>query len=334
MPQQAKKKNPKRIKKENYWQRLWGYCDDYQTALLVDVDNVSSKQIIKLRQKLRAINAHFVCGKNTLMKAALNYKMGEPTEGQEDYETRKDSWKPMPELEKLVNALRGNTGIIFSNGDLTEVKKVIDAEAREAPAKAGAIAPDDVWIQPGATGLDPKQTSFFQNLQIATKIVKTQIDIIAEKKILTSGQKIEPTHAALLDKLKIRPFSYKMHVKAIYDKGQIISAAILDITNDDILAKLSTGISNMASISLASGYVTKPAIPHLILNSFKNLASVTFATDYSFPQADKMKAAAAAGAVAAAPAGGAPAKAEKAEEKEEEEEEANVDMGGLFGDDY
>lgn len=73
---QAKKKNPKRIKKENYWQRLWGYCDKYQTALLVDVDNVSSKQIIKLRQKLRAIDAHFVCGKNTLMKAAINYKMG------------------------------------------------------------------------------------------------------------------------------------------------------------------------------------------------------------------------------------------------------------------
>lgn len=208
-----------------------------------------------------------------------------------------------------MNALRGNTGLIFSNGDLTEIKKVIDEEAREAPAKAGAIAPDDVWIQPGATGLDPKQTSFFQNLQIATKIVKTQIDIIAEKKILTAGQKIEPTHAALLDKLKIRPFSYKMHVKSIYDKGQIISAAILDITNDDILDKLSSSISNMAAISLESGYVCRPAIPHMILNSFKNLACVSFATDYSFKEADKMKAAAASGAVAAAPAGGAPAAA-------------------------
>lgn len=45
----------------------------------------------------------------------------------------------------------------------------------------------------------------------------------------------------------------------------------------------------MAAISLASGYITKPAIPHLIVNSFKNLASVSFVTDYSFKQAEKLK---------------------------------------------
>ena len=45
--------------------------------------------------------------------------------------------------------MKGNTGIIFSNGDLSEVKKVIDEQKREAPAKAGAIAPDYVFIFAG-----------------------------------------------------------------------------------------------------------------------------------------------------------------------------------------
>jgi large subunit ribosomal protein LP0 len=98
------------------------------------------------------------------MKAALNHKMKKPEEADEDYAERKDSWVESPELEKIVTLLRGNTGIIFTNGDLAEVKKVIDAEAREAPAKVGAIAPDEVWIRAGPTGLDPKQTSFFQQL--------------------------------------------------------------------------------------------------------------------------------------------------------------------------
>ena len=80
-----------------------------------------------------------------------------------------------------------------------------------------------MWIRAGSTGLDPKQTSFFQQLAIATKIVKTQIEITADKKIITVGQKIEPTHAALLDKLKIRPFNYKMHVKKVYEDGQIFN---------------------------------------------------------------------------------------------------------------
>lgn len=90
------------------------------------------------------------------MKAGLNHKMKEPEETDEDYQERKDNWKPQPELDKIVSLLKGNTGIIFSNGDLSEIKSIIDSESREAPAKVGAVAPDDVWIFAGSTGLDPK----------------------------------------------------------------------------------------------------------------------------------------------------------------------------------
>ena len=126
-----------------------------------------------------------------------------------------------------------------------------------------------------------------------------------------------------------------MNVKRVYDEGSVFNPEVLDITPEDIRNKFSKAIANMASISLGSGYITKPAIPHMIANAFKNLASVTFDSDYSFKQAEKMKEAA-KNAVRAGPATGAPAAAAKAEVKEEkkEEEAADVDMGGLFGDDY
>jgi large subunit ribosomal protein LP0 len=139
-----------------------------------------------------------------------------------------------------------------------------------------------VWIRAGATGLDPKQTSFFQQLNIPTKIVKTQIEIITDKKIITAGCKIDSSQCGLLDKLKIRPFNYKMHVKRVYDDGSIFNPEVLDITSESIRARFAISISNMAAISLASGYITKPAIPHMLANAFKNLASVTFTSDYSF----------------------------------------------------
>jgi large subunit ribosomal protein LP0 len=120
---------------------------------------------------------------------------------------------------------------------VSDIKKVLDNEAREAPAKVGAIAPIEVWIRAGSTGLDPKQTSFFQQLNIPTKIVKTQIEIVADKRIIAAGTKIEATHAALLDKLKVRPFSYKMGVKKVYEDGQVFGPEILDITTSDILKR-------------------------------------------------------------------------------------------------
>mmetsp|Transcript_8242 Transcript_8242/g.6145 ORF Transcript_8242/g.6145 Transcript_8242/m.6145 type:complete len:192 (-) Transcript_8242:478-1053(-) len=186
-----KKKSEKRIKKEKYWKKLFGITDEYTKALLVDCDNVSSKQINLIRHKLRPLGAVMIMGKNTLMKAALNHKMKEPEQGDFDYEERKDSFKNCDQLDNLIKLMRGNTGFIFSNGNLSEIKKVIDSQKREAPAKVGIIAPDDVWIRAGSTGLDPKQTAFFQSLNIQTKIVKTQIEIVSDKKIITAGTKID-----------------------------------------------------------------------------------------------------------------------------------------------
>jgi len=191
-----------------------------------------------------------------------------------------------------------------------------------------------VWVRSGSTGLDPKQTAFFQSQNIQTKIVKTQIEIVADKKVITKGTKIEGGQSALLEKLKIRPFSYKMNVKKVYEEGSIFSADVLDITPADIRAKFQSVITNFAAISLATGYIVKPAIPHLLANSFKNLAAVTFVADYSFKQADKLKEAAKNAPKASAAA--APEKGGKKEKEvvEEKAEEADVDMGGMFGDEY
>ena len=48
----------------------------------------------------------------------------------------------------------------------------------QAPARAGALAPLDVKIPAQTTTLGPEKTSFFQALQIPTKITKGTIEIL------------------------------------------------------------------------------------------------------------------------------------------------------------
>jgi large subunit ribosomal protein LP0 len=105
---------------------------------------------------------------------------------------------------------------------------------------------------------------------------------VSDKKIITAGLKIESSMCALLDKLKIRPFSYKMGIKKVYDDGQIYEPSILDISPESIRRSFQVSILNLAAISLGSGFITKPATAHLLVNAFKNLAAITFETDYSF----------------------------------------------------
>jgi large subunit ribosomal protein LP0 len=57
---------------------------------------------------------------------------------------------------------QGNVGLIFTKGDLKEVREEIGKYKVGAPARVGLVAPVDVVVPPGNTGLDPSQTSFFQ----------------------------------------------------------------------------------------------------------------------------------------------------------------------------
>ena len=266
------------------------------------------------------------------MKACLSELNRKPEPSDPDYEERKDTWQPNPNLEKIIQQLKGNINLIFSNGDLSEVKAVLDDEVRPSPARPGMIAPDDVTIPAGPTGLDPKQTGMFQTFQIQTKIVKAQIDIVVSKQVIFKDQKIGPTEAALLDKLKIYPFFYKMEVKKVLQDGSVFDAKVLDLSLDSILAKFKAGIKKQAELSLGAAYPTSASAPHSIGNAFKNLVAVSAMSGYEFPQATALLQAAknAPAAGAAGASGPAQAAAEVKEEKKEEAED--VDMGGLFGD--
>jgi large subunit ribosomal protein LP0 len=282
----AVKKTEKRIKKEAYWTRLQVTAAKYKNVLFVDANNVSSKQIGSIRRQLRAIGAVMIMGKNTLMKASLTEANTAPVETDDDYATRKETWAPNANIPLIISQLTGNVNLIFTNGDLSEVKDVLDAEVRPSPAKAGMVAPDNVAIPAGPTGLDPKKTSFFQTLQIQTKIVKAQIDIAVTKQVIFEGEKINSTQAALLDLLKIYPFEYKMQVTKILQDGELFSASVLDLSVAVILAKFKANCKTQASLSLGAGFATSVSAPHSLLNGFKNLLAASIESGYTFDQSE------------------------------------------------
>jgi len=177
-------------------------------------------------------------------------------------------------------------------------------------------------------------------LNIGTKIVKGQIELASEFKILSVGDKVSPSGAALLAKLGIQPFEYGMEVVQVYQDGTVFDAAVLDIGEAVLIQKFMAGIANMAAFSREIGIPTEAGLPHMFGNAFKNIAALVADLDFTFKEVESVKkfladltAYAAANPVAAAPAAStAPAGEAKKEEKkvEEEEEEEDVDFD-LFG---
>ncbi|MBA0851233.1 hypothetical protein Goshw_015826 [Gossypium schwendimanii] len=317
--------NPaKREKKSQYDQKLCRLLDEYTQVLVVAADNVGSTQMQNIRKGLRG-DSIILMGKNTMMKRSIRLHAER---------TGNDAFK------NLLPLLVGNVGFIFTKGDLKEVREEIAKYKVGAPARVGLVAPIDVIVPPGNTGLDPSQTSFFQVLNIPTKINKGTVEIVTAVELIRKGEKVGSSEAALLSKLGIRPFSYGLVVVSVYDNGTVFSPEVLDLTEDDLMEKFRSWLSNVTSLSLAVSFPTLAAAPHMFINAYKTALSLAVATEYTFPQAEKIKEylkdptkfAVAVGGDAAAPATSAKEdKAEQSEPAKEEEEESDEDLvAGLF----
>jgi len=305
--------------KAGYFDKLKGLLEEYRSIFIVTVDNVSSQQMHEIRQALRGESV-VLMGKNTMVRRAIKGFMGDT-----------------PEYERLLPHVKGNVGFVFTNGELKAVRDQILVNKVAAPARAGAVAPADVFVPAGNTGMEPGKTAFFQALGVPTKIARGTIEITTDLKLVEAGSKVGASEATLLNMLNISPFTYGMGISQVYDQGNTFPPSVLDIEESQLLKAFTTAINTIACISLAANFPTLPSVMHSVVNSYKNVLAVAIGTEYSWPEIEQLKDRIAnpdqyASAAVEETAADAPAEEEaKEEEKEEEAEESDEGgFGGLF----
>lgn len=232
--------------------------------------------------------------------------------------------------------IAGNVGFVFTNGELKEIRDIILDNKVAAPARAGAVAPADVYVPAGNTGMEPGKTSFFQALGIPTKIARGTIEITTDLKLVEAGGKVGPSEATLLNMLNISPFTYGMGISQVYDDGQCFAAAVLDVAEDDLIKAFLAAVQSIASLSLAVGYPSLPSVVHSVVNSYKTVVSAALSTAYSWEAIDELKDrianpdAYAAAAPAAGDTAAATSDAPKADEKKADDSDEESEDGMLF----
>jgi large subunit ribosomal protein LP0 len=290
-------------KKDAYFTKLMDLFQTHSKLFIVNMDMVSSKQAQTVRFQLRG-KGEMLMGKNTMIRKCIRNNLTE-----------------YPQLDCLLEYVVGNTGFIFVKDDFSAVRNILKENFIGAAARAGVLAPIDVRIPAGVTTLQPTETSFFQAINIATKITKGAIEILQDVDLIKKGRKVMPGEAALLQKMGIKPFTYGIEIIAVYENGSVFEPNVLDITDEHLLGSFQAGVSRVAALSLAAGYPTLVSVPHSLINGYKNVLSIALVTDYTFPLAKKLKdllsdpealaRAMAASAAAAAPAAGGKPAAEK-----------------------
>merc|ERR1711990_347430 len=159
-------------------------------------------------------------------------------------------------------------------GSVSTLKPKIEGFTVPCRAKVGQVAPVQVVIPAGPTGIDPSDIKFFHALKVATKIFRGQIEITNKKEVLQAGDVVDASQAKLLEKMDITPFTYGMKVLNVYDNGTILDPEFVSQTPDDYAMHFQTALKNVQAISMATGYHSQASVASNLIHGFKRLLAM------------------------------------------------------------
>jgi len=214
-----------------------------------------------------------------------------------------------------------------------DLREKVEAEVVKQPARTGIIAPCDVVIPAGPTGIEVGKIDLFHKLNISCKTVKSAIEVVKEVKIITKGEKVGEGATQMCKLLSIVPFEYKLEFLSVYMEGVILDKSVIDMPLEDVLEKFKSFSGLATAVSLGANIPNQLSVPHFLANGFKSLLAIGKETGYRFKQLEDAENAA-SNVVATAVVEEKKDEGKKEEEKKEEEpeeESEDLDMGDLFG---
>jgi len=232
--------------------------ENYKVVALSDLYKVKTAQIQELRKRF-GDDVKFRCVKNTLAKFALK-KVSEKKPG----------------VEKLEEYLKGSNLFIFTNISPFKLSILFEKNKINLPASAGDVAPEDIVVPEGNTGMSPGPViSELSDVGLPTKIESGSIWITRDTVVARKGEVISAKLASILSRLGIKPIKAGLTLKAAYEDGLIHSGEVLQINLDRYVEDFREAVSFAYNLAVNAVYPTPETLPILLskaLNEARNLA--------------------------------------------------------------
>ena len=259
----------------NYKEKLKGILNEYKNCLIISKENVSSSQFGTLRKELGG-RARFLMGRNYVIRQTIRQYIDETNRN---------------ELEQLLPYIRGQCGLVFTNEtNIASLRRDIESNKQQSTAKRNQIAPEDVFIPQGTTGLDPTQCSGFAPLGICTRIMRGLIYIEEKVHLIKKADRITASEAAMLTKLRIKPFTFGVKVLYIFQDGILFDAKLMDWADDNLQMSFCNAIQQIAGLTTELNHYIDINVLFSILNAYKNVLALGLNFDgYSWQGLDAMR---------------------------------------------
>ncbi|WP_181693081.1 50S ribosomal protein L10 [Natronomonas sp. LN261] len=230
------------------------FLESYSSIGVVDITGIPSKQLQDMRRELHGTAALRV-SRNTLIERALT----EVDDG----------------LEDLAEHVEGQIGLIGTNDNPFGLYQQLEASKTPAPINAGEVAPNDVVIPEGDTGVDPGPfVGELQQVGANARIDGGSIKVVEDSTVLSAGEEVSADLANVLTELGIEPKEVGLDLRGVFSEGVSFSPEELDIDVEEYVADIEAASSAARNLSLNAEYPTARTVPSMLANAAGEAKSV------------------------------------------------------------
>jgi large subunit ribosomal protein L10 len=257
---QLTKKYPK--KKQLLYQDLQELPSKYQVIALSKMNKVRATQLMTLRKKFH--NQIYI----RIIKNKVAQRAFEKVRG-------------IAGIENLSKELEGQCALMFTNLSPFKLNLIFGENKVFLPAKGGDIAPKDITIPAGNTGIPPGPVlSEFKEAKVATKIDQGSIAVTKDTIVARSGEVISQKLASLLSKVNIKPIEAGVLVNYAISEGLQFREQDLQLDVKEYLKELQQSYSSALNFALEIVYFAPETMSSLLSLAHQKSLNVAITAGY------------------------------------------------------
>jgi large subunit ribosomal protein L10 len=215
---------------------LTEFVGSYDAVGVVDLTGIPSRQLQDMRRDLYG-QAELRMSRNTLIERALD-GVDEGVEG-------------------LGEFVSGHVGLIGTNDNPFGLYKQLEASKTSAPIGAGEVAPNDIVIPEGDTGVDPGPfVGELQQVGADARIDGGSIKVMSDSHVLDAGEAVSNDLANVLGELGIEPKEVGLDLRAVFADGVLFEPDELAIDVDEYRADVQSAAAAARNLSVNAAYPT------------------------------------------------------------------------------
>ncbi len=231
------------------------FLDSYDSVGVVGITGIPSQQLQDMRRNLYG-TAELRVSRNTLLSRALEAD----SEG----------------LDQLADYVGGQVGLIGTDANPFSLFQQLEASKTSAPINAGEVAPSDIVIPEGDTGVDPGPfVGDLQSVGANARIDQGSIKVMEDSTVLESGEEVSADLANVLSELGIQPKEVGLDLRGVYADGVLFEPADLALDVEEYRGDVSAAAGQARNLALNATIPTAATLPSLLAKASgegKNLA--------------------------------------------------------------